>query len=189
MMNKTHISIVENDQVDEVRAYVIAFRRKLFPMLNPDILPTDLEEFEAFYLNPPTGTFLQARDENNQLIGVIGMTPYDYRFPHLDLDREPTVEVARLFVEPSYRRKGIGTFLFQELQILAKEKEVKRLYLHTHPFLPSAFEFWEKQGFHLLKFCDEGGFPTLHMEKMLLRLTEVRQKFNTNKIIKNEEFI
>src|SRR5690606_41712345 len=46
------------------------------------------------------GTFLQARDCMGQLVGVIGMLGYDYRFPHLGLDERKTVEVARLFVDP-----------------------------------------------------------------------------------------
>src|SRR5690606_41531080 len=86
------------------------------------------------------GTFLQARDCMGQLVGVIGMLGYDYRFPHLGLDERKTVEVARLFVDPAYRRTGLGTVLFEYLLRIAKREEIERLYLHTHPFLEGACE-------------------------------------------------
>lgn len=161
------ISLVQDYQVFEVLPYVMEFRRQLYPLLDPLIVPKDLVNFEQNYLLSPTGAFLQARTEDGKLVGVIGMMPFDYRFPHLDIDQNTTVEVARLFVNPEYRRAGIATRLFQELIKTAQRKKIKRLYLHTHPFLQGAYDYWLKQGFKLLKSCYEGTYPTLHMELMI----------------------
>ena len=161
------ISAVEDYHVFEVLPYVMEFRRQLYPLLDPLIVPKDLVNFEQNYIHSPTGAFLQARTSNGKLIGVIGMMPYDYRFPHLDIDEETTVEVARLFVNPDQRRAGIATRLFQELVTTARQKGIKRLYLHTHPFLQGAYDYWLKQDFKLLKSCYEGTYPTLHMEMMI----------------------
>lgn len=161
------ISMVEDYHVFEVLPYVMEFRRQLYPLLDPLIVPKDLVNFEQNYLHAPTGAFLQARTADNKLIGVIGMMPFDYRFPHLDIDEKTTVEVARLFVNPEYRRTGIATRLFQELLKTAQQKNIKRLYLHTHPFLQGAYDYWLKQGFKLLKSCYEGTYPTLHMELII----------------------
>lgn len=161
------ISKVEDYHVFEVLPYVMEFRRQLYPLLDPLIVPKDLVNFEQNYLHSPSGAFLQARTTNGKLIGVIGMMPYDYRFPHLDIDEKTTVEVARLFVNPEYRRAGIASRLFQELVKTAQQKQIKRLYLHTHPFLQGAYEYWLKQEFKLLKSCYEGTYPTLHMELMI----------------------
>ncbi|MBL3547979.1 GNAT superfamily N-acetyltransferase [Chryseobacterium rhizosphaerae] len=158
------ISVVEDYHVFEVLPYVMEFRRQLYPLLDPLIVPKDLVNFEQNYLHSPTGAFLQARTAAGKLIGVIGMMPYDYRFPHLHIDEKTTVEVARLFVNPEYRRAGIASRLFQELVKTAQLKNIKRLYLHTHPFLQGAYEYWLKQDFKLLKSCYEGTYPTLHME-------------------------
>lgn len=148
----------------EIIAYVTRCRKLLFPMLDRNRLPKDLANFEETYLKSNLGTFLQARTADGKLAGAIGMMPYDYRFPHLEIDRKPTVEVARLFVEPEFRRTGLGTLLFQELKQVAIKKKIKRLYLHTHPFLEGAYAFWLKSGFSLLDFREESGFQTLHME-------------------------
>ena len=161
------ISTVTVQDLETVLPYVIEFRKQLFPMLDPQKIPRDLLDFKQLYLDGQTGTFLQARDKSGKLVGVIGMLAYDYRFPHLDLDARKTVEVARLFVDPDYRRSGLGTALFRQLTKVAKENAVERLYLHTHPFLEGAHEFWLKQGFYLKEFCDESGFPTIHMELLL----------------------
>lgn len=161
------ISTVTVQDLETVLPYVVEFRKQLFPMLDPQKIPRDLLDFKQLYLDEQAGTFLQARDKSGKLVGVIGMLAYDYRFPHLDLDARKTVEVARLFVDPDYRRSGLGTALFHQLTKVAKEKAVERLYLHTHPFLEGAHEFWLKQGFYLKEYCDESGFPTIHMEQML----------------------
>lgn len=161
------ISLVQDYQVFEVLPYVMEFRRQLYPLLDPLIVPKDLVNFEQNYLHSLTGAFLQARTAEGKLIGVIGMMPFDYRFPHLDIDEKTTVEVARLFVNPEYRRTGIATQLFRELVKTARQKNIKRLYLHTHPFLQGAYDYWLKQGFKLLKSCYEGTYPTLHMELMI----------------------
>ncbi len=161
------ISKVEDYQVFEVLPYVMEFRRQLYPLLDPLIVPKDLINFEQNYIHSDSGAFLQARTTNGKLIGVIGMMPYDYRFPHLNIGDETTVEVARLFVNPEHRRNGVATLLFQELVKRAQQKNIKRLYLHTHPFLQGAYEYWLKQGFILLKSCYEASYPTLHMELMI----------------------
>ncbi|MDM1292779.1 GNAT family N-acetyltransferase [Sphingobacterium sp. N143] len=166
-INSISITKVNEWDIPMVLPYVIAFRKQLFPMLVADKLPKDLRDFKQLYIDQQTGTFLQAKDSTGKLVGVIGMLPYDYRFPHLDIDQRKTVEVARLFVDPDYRRSGLGTALFNQLTQVAREKNVERLYLHTHPFLEGAYEFWSKQGFHLKDFRDESNFPTIHMEVMI----------------------
>lgn len=172
-MKNISIYHVGSEHVAEVLPYVLNFRRKLFPMLDPNQVPKDLAVFEYVYLQNSAGTFLQARTEDSRLIGVIGMLNYDYRFPHVDIDARKTVEVARLFVDPHYRRTGLGTALFQSLLVVAREKQIERLYLHTHPFLEGAYEFWMRQGFRLIEYCDESGFPTMHMELMVSGLKDL----------------
>ncbi len=166
-MDAIKISKVTQADEQEILQYVIEFRKGLFPMLDPAKLPSDLVNFHDWYIDNPLGVFLQARDEEGNLIGVIGMMEYDHRFPYLDYGQYTTVEVARLFVEPAYRRKRIAQLLVDELKKEAIEKGINMLYLHTHPFLTGAFEFWQKQGFYLIKDAEEGGFTTLHMEHPL----------------------
>lgn len=166
-MSQIIITRVGERQMEEVLTYVKAFRQHLFPMLDNTKIPNDLLYFKATYLDHSQGCFLQANNEKGELIGVIGMMPYDYRFDYLDYQHQRTVEVARLFVEPAYRRTGLATQLFQALVEVAKEKEIECLYLHTHPFLTGAFEYWLKQGFQHRTTSIDGGFTTWHMDKMV----------------------
>lgn len=79
-----------------------------------------------------------------------------------------TVEVLRLFVLPRYRRHGLAAALFRSLRDHALASGVQCMYLHTHPFLPGAIRFWEKQGFEIAHVDHEDQvWRTHHMSLML----------------------
>lgn len=178
MMNDIRISTVGVQDQEEVVAYVLATRKQLFPMLNHRVVPKDLQTFSSTYIDVPIGTFLQARTQKGALIETIGMLAYNHRFPHLSFSENKIVEVVKLFVEPAYRKSGLGTALVRELKKVAKDQGVELLYLHTHPFLVGAYEFWQKQGFNLVLSTEESGFETLHMtlaeSTFSVRLNEVK---------------
>lgn len=163
-MSKINIQRVDNRDLPVVLNYVKQFRSILFPMLDPLVIPFDLKEFSKYYIESATGAFLKASLEDGTIIGTIGMMPYRDRFTYLDYSGRVCVEVARLFIEPEYRRKHFAQELVQSLIELAKKNGIEVLYLHTHPFLPGAVEFWHKQGFTTIKKSQEGNFTTIHME-------------------------
>ncbi|MFV5617698.1 GNAT family N-acetyltransferase, partial [Acinetobacter baumannii] len=99
------------------------------------------------------------------IIGTIAYRAYDHRFD-LNLPSN-TVEVVKLFVLPEYRRKGIATQLCEMLFSHAKNSEITTLYLHTHPFLPAAEEFWTLQGFEVIQREWIDTYDTIHMSKSL----------------------
>lgn len=167
MLQEIKITQATIAQQQEIVAYVMHCRKILFPMIDHSVLPKDLKNFESYYLSSNPGAFLQARDRNNKIVGVIAMMPYDHRFPYLGNLGKKTVEVARLFVDPEWRKLGIATSLFTELERIAKQRGIDVLYLHTHPFLTGAFEFWEKQGFEFLVSKIESDTETLHMSKKI----------------------
>ena len=87
---------------------------------------------------------------------------------YLQLDpNKRTVEVVKLFVEPTQRRAGIATRLFATIKAKALEEGIDQLYLHTHPFLPGAISFWERLGFSLLHIDDDPVWHTTHMKLSL----------------------
>ncbi|WP_293914941.1 MULTISPECIES: GNAT family N-acetyltransferase [unclassified Sphingobacterium] len=164
-MNKDLIiKRVSEQDVPELITYVSDARKLLFPMLDHHKMPYDLQHFAQTYIHARIGTFLEARDQSGNLIAVIGMLAYDQRFSFLRLEQENTVEVVRLYVNPKGRRKGVATALFQELVEVAKAQAISTLYLHTHPFLTGAYEFWLQCGFKTLIRKDHSGFETIHMK-------------------------
>ncbi|QNL50880.1 GNAT family N-acetyltransferase [Olivibacter sp. SDN3] len=184
MMNDIKILPVGDRDREEVVAYVLETRKELFPMLNHEVMPKDLQTFSSTYVDTSIGTFLQARTSQGNLIGTIGMMAYDHRFPYWSFTGNKIVEVARLFVEPAYRKLGLGTQLVQELKKTGHRQGVELLYLHTHPFLEGAYNFWLKQGFDLVMCCEESGFETFHM---VIDKTKVIRRNTVNFFTENNQ--
>ena len=152
---------VTPETTDEAVDFINQARQDMFPTLHKQ-LADDVARLVQ------SGYFLLARDRSNgQVIGTIGYVPYDHRFPQLNYDDIRTVEVVRLYVLPSWRRTGLGATLFEALKRHALEERVVCLYLHTHPFLPGAVEFWEKKGFSIVYVEEDAVWRTTHMQMML----------------------
>ncbi|KAF6807431.1 acetyltransferase [Colletotrichum plurivorum] len=151
-----------------VVAFIAKARADMFPMLDAESrqqhAKSELANFQRTYLDHPHGAFLVALSKG-RLIATAAYQPYDHRFPQLDLMREDVVEVVRLYVDPAWRRAGLASSLVSALEQMAQQAKVKQLYLHTHPFLPGAVCFWERQGFHVLEVEDDPVWQTTHMRR------------------------
>ena len=154
---------VQPHEIEDVIHFVRQARAVMFPMLDPQKLPQDLQYFADTYLTPHRSRFFIARHAE-QLIGVIGFVPYDGRFSQLDYSGRNAVEVVRLFIDPAFRRLGLAVQLFDALKSAAKEQGVDLLYLHTHPFLRGAIDFWQRQGFAIVDVEDDPLWRTTHMK-------------------------
>jgi len=81
----------------------------------------------------------------------------------LNYQGRKTVEVVRLYVLPAVRRLGLAGRLYRSLQALARADGVEVMYLHTHPFLPGAIDFWRRQGFEVVDVEADPIWQTTHM--------------------------
>lgn len=151
--------------IPEVLAFVLEARAELFPKLDATGMPADLAHFEAIYVQGD-GRFLVACD-HGQIVAAIGYQPYDGRFPQLNYQGQKTVEVVRLFVLPAFRRLGLARALYLALEAQAKADRVAVMYLHTHPFLPGAIDFWLRQGFEVVDVDADPVWRTTHMQRTL----------------------
>ena len=161
-MNTIDIRPATPDQIPAILEYVMAARASIFPQLDATQVPDDLARFDEVYLASNQGCFLLAWQEG-QIIGAIGYLPYDQRFSQLQLPTTDIVEVVRLFVSPSCRGAGLARALYAALLAQARQAGVATLYLHTHPFLPGAIAFWEKQGFEVIDVEADPVWQTTHM--------------------------
>ncbi|MCD2514450.1 GNAT family N-acetyltransferase [Comamonas endophytica] len=145
------------DFLQQARSQMFAGRADI------ETIPPDLQSFEQTYASG-TGRMLAACDPARQLIGTIAWRAYDGRFAQLDFSPKKVVEVVRLFVAPEYRRQGIADALFQALWEQAIAQGIEVLYLHTHPFLPGALEFWQRHGFEVICRDADPQWQTIHMQ-------------------------
>lgn len=159
-----HIGTVPKNRVREVVEYIMNFRKDLFPMIDHTKLPPDLAEFEVCYLEDCQSEFLIATDPGGRIVGTIGMRGYDDRFASLSYNLAATNEVLKLYVEPHLRRQRLGARMVEALKQAARKKAIKTLYLHTHPFLTGAFDFWCRQDFRLVYQEQSAHFETIHMD-------------------------
>ncbi|KPW84025.1 Acetyltransferase, GNAT family [Pseudomonas congelans] len=164
LMNIT-ITEVHPSEIPHTVDFVMRARAGIFPLLDTVTVPPDLACFEQVYLDGEDGKFLIARCEG-QIIAAVGYLPYDHRFPQFDYRGRRTVEIVRLFVTPQFRGDGLASRLCQALWAHAEAGGIEVLYLHTHPFLPGAIRFWEKQGFAVTDVESDPVWNTTHMERV-----------------------
>jgi len=163
-MNMLNYQVVSKTDYEPAVEFALYTRQLLFPEIYHGQIPKDLQNFEQSYVKDPLGCFITVKDQN-RIIGTIAYRAYDHRFD-LNLPTN-TVEVVKLFVLPEYRRKGIATQLCNMLFSHAKNSAITTLYLHTHPFLPAAEEFWRLQGFEVVQREWIDTYDTIHMSKSL----------------------
>ena len=160
-----NIRAVTAADIPQVLTFVLQARAELFPKLGEAAMPDDLAQFESTYLDGD-GHFLIARADD-QIVAAIGYLPYDGRFPRLNYQGFKTVEVVRLFVRPAFRRFGLAGRLYRRLEAIAQAEGGQVVYLHTHPFLPGAIDFWRRQGFEVIDVEDDPVWQTTHMQRRL----------------------
>ncbi|OHF02947.1 acetyltransferase [Colletotrichum orchidophilum] len=165
------ISPATVDEIPKILELTQKSRADMFPHLDEQWrakkAEQDLATFKETFFNHPEGAFLIARS-NDEIIATIGYQPYDHRFPELTVRPDNVVEVVRLYVLPAWRRGGLASRLVSALEKTAREAGIKQLYLHTHPFLPGAIKFWERQGFVVLTVdLDDPVWQTTHMSRDL----------------------
>jgi GNAT superfamily N-acetyltransferase len=77
-------------------------------------------------------------------------------FAHLELDEDwsgrPWAYVKGFYVEPRWRRQGIGRAFVREIAIWLNEQGVYRVDLHARSDTPAALAFWRAVGFDLASY-------------------------------------
>lgn len=124
--------IIKNNNDKKIKEIIdqklSAFNRKHCKWLNTKSAQNQDEYFEQEY------NFI-VYDSNQIIGGAIGFIKYNWYF--LDL----------LYIDKEYRGKNIGTRLINEIEKLAKKKELIGVRMETWDF--QAKEFYEKMGYEV----------------------------------------
>ncbi|QTW19975.1 GNAT family N-acetyltransferase [Comamonas kerstersii] len=169
-MHASHlISISRVEKLQEVDVFLSNARALMFGVrFAGQEAPADIQNFERVY-GGAEGKMWSAVHRQQGVVGSIAYRKYDGRFAQLDFGEQSVVEIVRLFVAPAWRRHGLAMELFSTLRAQVKAEGVQVLYLHTHPFLSGAQEFWLRNGFQVLEREVEPVWQTIHMQSVLSR--------------------
>ncbi|WP_339830947.1 GNAT family N-acetyltransferase [Paenibacillus sp. FSL R7-0272] len=163
---KPEVRPVQSHEIQEAIDFAMRVRSEVFPMMSHSVLPKDFEQFDEYYMNRNDTVFVIARSDEAGIIGSIGIVPYDGRIQVIEgrYSAHTAAEIVKCYVDPAYRRYGIGSRLVQELQRIVTKMQYTTLYLHTHRFLPGAVNFWERQGFTFITE-EQNEWQIVHMDK------------------------
>lgn len=139
---------IESPLQDDVRAMVAALNAYLKPLTPPEFQ----FQLTVEHMTEPTVTVFVARDLAGRSVGMGSLKVHD---PELG-------EVKRMFTLPEIRGQRVGSQLLQRIEVLAREKGLKRLVLETGeaPGFEGAWRVYERGGFQVcgvvLDYPDSG---------------------------------
>lgn len=148
--------------------YLLNNRKQLFPMLGDIEVEDDIFNLEIVFIRNPNSSFKIALDRNGSIIGTIAFKKYNDRFSFFSFDKQKTNEIVKLYINKEYRRRGLATKLVNEIMKDSKKLNYENSYLHTHPFLPGATEFWLKNKFNIIHIENSHNLKTVHMNKRII---------------------
>ena len=117
---------------------------------DPQTTDADLSDIEHVYFERG-GTFYVLEEKDGSIIGAYGL--------YL-IDRE-TCELRKMYLQCSYRGKGLGKFLLESALSQARRLRFKRIILETASVLREAINLYQSYGFveyepeHLSSRCDQ----------------------------------
>ncbi|RSL32358.1 GNAT family N-acetyltransferase [Salibacterium salarium] len=166
---KVFIREISKEDVPQTINFVLDTFHEVYPFELGGASRSQLLNMEEVYLNKDNAFFAGAFTEYGKIVGTIAVHRYDNRIStikdHFDLKK--TCEITKCYLDKTYRRKGIGSLLFQEaVQFCQRNSGYTTLYLHTHKFLPGGVPFWISKGFSIL-LDEQDHTEMVHMEKKI----------------------
>ena len=170
MENFYKVRPIQKEDIQVVQAFLMHQLKTLFFQDKQGAITDDVLGLEKMYLWPERNNLWAAFDQNGKVVGTGAICIYNDRIDCIKgrYHLPETAEIGRCYVDEMIRRQGIGSEIMAEMVKFCQEKEYKKMYLHTHHFLPGGFDFWKKQGFEILiDDGQDGCYETIHMEKIL----------------------
>jgi GNAT superfamily N-acetyltransferase len=111
----------------------------------------------AAMFDPPAGAFLVARSEGGVVVGGVGVRRFE--------PEESVGEIKRLWVEPGWRRRGLGQRLMDEIESAARRLGFSSLHLATGDQQPEAVALYEASGWVRRRVDHTGALlPDWHLQ-------------------------
>lgn len=122
--------------------------RVLRQPLNMEFFPEDIaKEYDSMHF--------ACYSDSNKLLAIMVLKPL----------KNKVLKMRQVAVDPSAQGKGVGTFLAESAELLAKHKGYNKFVLHARK---SAISFYEKMDYNIVgDQFEEVGIPHYKMEKKL----------------------
>ena len=103
----------------------------------------NLNNLSDFYLASPKRAYFIALDDNDNIIGGIGLAELGFM--------DDTAELQKLYLTDAAKGQGLSYELIELVEETALNKGYKRIYLETHTNLKTAIHLYEKCGYKLIE--------------------------------------
>ena len=103
----------------------------------------NLNNLSDFYLASPQRAYFIALDDNDNIIGGIGLAELGFM--------DDTAELQKLYLTDAVKGHGLSYELIELVEETALNKGYKRIYLETHTNLKAAIHLYEKCGYKLIE--------------------------------------
>lgn len=142
----------------EARAFCLRMINEFYGIGYTPAWHSDLDSLlktapENWFSNGERGSFLLVRDDGGRIVAAGGLyalekkpsTRERFRDRYRDADR--VCQIARVYLEPGARRKGLGSSVVAALETRAHELGYITSYLHADAETPDTLRFWRSQGY------------------------------------------
>ena len=103
----------------------------------------NLNNLSDFYLASPQRAYFIALDDNDNIIGGIGLAELGFM--------DDTAELQKLYLTDAAKGQRLSYELIELVEETALNKGYKRIYLETHTNLKTAIHLYEKCGYKLIE--------------------------------------
>ena len=107
----------------------------------------NLNNLSDFYLASPKRAYFIALDDNDNIIGGIGLAELGFM--------DDTAELQKLYLTDAAKGQGLSYELIELVEETSLNKGYKRIYLETHTNLKAAIHLYEKCGYKLIEKSKE----------------------------------
>jgi putative acetyltransferase len=136
MKDELSIRSATNEDRDQIEELVFGILRSFDLALDREGTDRDLSDIESNYLDRG-GVFEVVENRDGKIVGTVGLYPLD----------ETTIELRKMYFDPSIRGRGLGKQLLTKMIEKAKNLGYLRVYLETASVLTRAVHLYESAGF------------------------------------------
>jgi len=140
---------------EKVRDLILSILKDEYPFDMVAYSDTDINDITGVYGGEKCSFFVIK--DKDKVVGTVGVKNED----------DNTALIRRLFVDKSYRKKGLGTSLVKKALDFCETKDYKEIVFRATDRMKNAMRLLEKNGFKKIESLEVSGFC---IHKYLLKL-------------------